>query len=255
MKNQYVVVFLVVAFAAGGACNKEQPKIEGRSPKREGKVTILSEPSGAAVFTDLDRRLGQTPLTLQRPEGTVLKLKLVKEGRAVMPFSVIVEGSRQKKVYKRLARQTGTMVVRAGPIRGARIFVDGQKVGRVPEKIPLVAGVEHQVEVRMKGFHSYRERVTVKPGELASVSAILIPDKMKAPKMGWLSVESPTPAVVQLNGAHLGVTPIRKAPLPPGPYQLRVFNEGTKEAKTLSVTIKAQQENKVRVELTAANKP
>ena len=69
-----------------------EPGVAGSAAApRKGTVRIESTPSGAGVYQDRHRRLGRTPLTLERPDGTFLQLTLIKEGHDNRAVSAVVE--------------------------------------------------------------------------------------------------------------------------------------------------------------------
>ena len=160
MKPQHKILALALALApALLACKKPPPPPEPEPAA--GTVTITASPTGAAVFHDRHERLGATPLTLTRPDGTLLSLTLVKDGHSNKSFTVMVEGGKQKKVHHDLALSSGTLVVDSGLVRGGEIYVDGEYSSKTPNRVEVTAGKELVVEVKEDGYHPYLERVTV----------------------------------------------------------------------------------------------
>ena len=101
----------------------------------------------------------------------------------------------------------------------------------------------------MDRFHPYSERVSVKAGMAVTVNAMMIPANRKAPKLGWIALETDTPAMVYLNGTFIGATPMAKLPVPAKKHALRVASKALRKEKKVSVEVKAGEVKKLRVEL------
>ena len=254
MRPQLLLISVSLALlgVAGAACSQR-----GKTPAREkapaaratGTVKVTSEPSGAAVFLRGKHRLGKTPLTLTRPDATGMKLMLVKDKHQKETFFVMVEGGKNKLEHHKLYPEQGTIVVRAGPFRGGRILIDGTYIGRVPNSADVKADVEHKVEVTMEKFHPYSEKVTVKPGMVVLVSAMMIPSSQKVPKLAWLELETDVPAMIYLDGTLIGSSPMAKIPLPARKHVLKVASKALRKQKIETFTLKAGETRKLRVEL------
>jgi hypothetical protein len=240
-------VALASAVVLGGCQGKRQPAPDTVPPT--GSVLLKSTPSGAAVFEQRFKRLGKTPLKLERPGGTGLNLQLVKDGFVKKQVFVVVEGGRHKELHRALERLSGTLWVRAGPLRGGHIFIDGQQRSKVPDKLAVTAGEPHKVRVAINGYHPYEEQVTVEAGQTLVVNAILVPADQKRPEMGWLSVATDAPALLFLDGHRTGSAPIERLPLPDGRYQVRLVNEALGRSVERRVTIRKNQVTRLQVRL------
>lgn len=119
-----------------------------------GTLTVRSSPSGAtARFVDTKGKTivnGQTPETFQVVPGKYT-LILEKAGHANLEFTVDVARGKQQTIGTKTAtlrKLQGTLIVSSKPFqRGAKIFVNGKKKGKVPAQITLPAG-KYKVEVR-----------------------------------------------------------------------------------------------------------
>ena len=140
-------------------------------------------------------------------------------------------------------------MVRAGPHRGGRILVDGKYIGRVPNDADVESDVAHKVEVTMNNYHPYSEPVTVKPGMVVNVNAIMIPTNRPRPKRGWIVLTTDAPGMVQLNGALLGSTPMAKIPVPAREHVLKVSSKALGQDRTLKLVVKEGEMKKVHVKL------
>lgn len=244
------IPLLLLTFALAACSAKRAPGPDSRAAAPPtGSLTVTSEPAGAAVLLRGHRRLGKTPLTIRRPDATGLRLTLIKDGHLKDTFNALVEGGRSKNVHRKLRALQGTLVVHAGPFRGGRVTVDGEYVGRLPLRAEVDADKEHQVEAVMEGFHPYRERVTVQAGKKVQINAVLLPSTGKAPRIGWLTVTSDTPAVVSLSGKALGKTPLGKLPVPARQHKLQVTSARLKLSRTVKISVKAGEVKVVNVDL------
>ena len=255
MRLKPILIFITVTAMclAGAGCSQR-----GRSPAKkkaapralpDGTVKIISVPPGAAVFLRGHHRLGNTPLTIKRPNGTGMRLMLVKERYQRLTFFVMVEGGKHKDVRQKLYPEQGEILVRAGPFRGGMIMIDGKYVGRVPNSTEVEANKEHLVEVTMDKFHPYTERITVKPNMVATVNAMMIPSSQKAPNLGWIALETDAPGMVYLDGTLIGSTPIAKIPVPAKKHVLKVSSKALRREKTVTFEVKKGEVKKVKVEL------
>lgn len=253
VKSILITITVAALCVAGTACSQrgKQPTRKKAAPGTmpAGTVKITSEPGGAAVFLRGHHRLGNTPLTLKRPDATGMRLMLVKDRYQRESFFVLVEGGKHKEVHRKLYPEQGKILVRAGPFRGGQIKIDGKFVGRVPSRPDVEAGVEHVVEVTMDNFHPYTERVTVKAGMVVTVNAIMIPTTQKAPKLAWLVLETDAPAMVYLDGTLIGSTPIAKIPVPAQKHVLKVASKALRREKTVSFTLKVGETRQLKVNL------
>ena len=232
----------------GSAPSREKQGVFAPEPAA-GTVTITATPTGAAVFHDRHERLGATPLTLTRPDGTLLSLTLVKDGHSNKSFTVMVEGGKQKKVHHDLALSSGTLVVDSGLVRGGEIYVDGEYSSKTPNRVEVTAGKELVVEVKEDGYHPYLERVTVGAGMSVKINAILVPSHLKKKPLGWLTITCDPPSEVSLNGKRMGESPLDRLPLPTGTHKIMLHNQGLGLTSSRSVQVKAGESVKIHVKL------
>jgi hypothetical protein len=210
---------------------------------------ITSEPSGAAVLEDGYRRLGRTPLTLERRAMTRVDLELVKKGYQTYRGRRVVEAGRTLRHHVRLRPEQGELVVRSGLIRGATILVDGEEQGRTPRRVSVTAGQPLQIEVRKWGFRPFRDTVTVKAGESRDLEADLVPWGKVDVASGWLTVRTDVPAQVKLGGSTFGTTPITRVPLPARRYRLTLSNPELGLSRTIKVRVRPGKTKELDVRL------
>jgi hypothetical protein len=231
-------------------------KNEPRPEEKLGAIEVTSDPTEAAVFLDGDHRVGKTPLLLSLPVGTRHEILLVKSGYENHRLFVLVEGPARRRVSSVLERNHGVFVITAGPIRGARILLDGVFVGTTPDRIRALAEDEHRVDVWKAGFLPYSTKVRVQPSEEKTVTAFLAPLGKSLDRLAWITVKTPSALLqrghalpyVFLDTTSLGPPPFEvEIPVTVGAHRLRVvmrpgsapveipFSVRAKEKKTLTL--------------------
>lgn len=135
----------------------------------------------------------------------------------------------------------GTLKVSSEP-PGAEVYVNGSYKGTTPLVLDLYPD-EYTVEIKKEGYNPYSEKVTVKPGQMTSITATL------TLLNGVLTVSSsPLGADVYLNGTLIGTTPIEEYPLVPGTYELEIVKENY-ESQTIAVTVEPGESKNITVTL------
>lgn len=118
-------------------------------------------------------------------------------------------------------KRKGSLVVYSTTL-GAEIFVNGEVVGSVPfeEKIELTPGT-YEVELRLRGYSSYMEKVVVRSGRIAEVEIDLIAVD------GIVRIDTPQiiDAAVHVDDDVIGSTPFDGA-IPAGDHTLRITKPG-----------------------------
>ena len=114
---------------------------------------------------------------------------------------------------------TGTLQIGGTP--GARVALNGEAVGTTPGEWEDLAVGEYAVRVEKEGFHPFEVTISIRGGRTRSLSAEL------TEILGSIVVESDVPgAIVFLNRAFKGNTPVTIEDLRPGEYSLTVSAEG-----------------------------
>ena len=140
---------------------------------KTGTVRFESYPSGAEVFVG-GNYVGTTPTGPFDYQGGNYKaiFKLGGYGEATANFNVSYNS--EQTVNATLASLQGFLIVRSN-IYGARIFVDGQDYGAIPEgkgqgRIDDLSVGKHQLTVVAKGHVTFIEDFTIRPGETTEIS-------------------------------------------------------------------------------------
>ncbi len=130
---------------------------------------------------------------------------------------------------------------------GAQVFFDGEDVGTTP-MIHEAAPGDHTIEIRASEFEPHSEIVQVEAGQRHTVNATLRPSE---PPGGTLVVLSePVGAVISVDGAERGPTPITLEGLVPGTHIIEARLDGYEDTTERAQVSVGQQET-VRLEMTA----
>ncbi len=147
------------------------------------KVVIDSQPRGASIYLGEKEAgaAGVTPLTLDLPVGeTVVIIELENHVPKFETITVPKGKGKPLKIQVQLEPAAATLVVAAdGPLRGARIVVDGEDEAAAPGRVEVPAGT-HRVEILSKAGKSlHSEEVTVTAGQEVAVQVTLGKDVKK----------------------------------------------------------------------------
>ncbi len=163
----------------GGTC-PDEARVRSEIDRLQAKVVVESTPPGAAVFLRGDkvmteeRQVGVTPLELYLPEGKY-HVRLVKPGYVSHEedFAKGRFGDVHLSVALKPVRHVGALVLRAN-VRGARVYVDGNPLGRTPldEPLELDAG-KHRVTVEKDDYTPFEGEVLVEEGKTARLGVHL----------------------------------------------------------------------------------
>ncbi len=136
----------------------------------DGTLRLSSIPAGANVTVD-GRYAGVTPLDLVLPPGKTHRIVLSKAGYRLTNRETKVQADEVRELNVSLDAMSGMVRVIVEP-KDAEVLVDGKSQGRGSRTLRLVA-VPHRVEVRKKGFQSFRTQVTPRPGYSQAIRAAL----------------------------------------------------------------------------------
>ncbi len=108
-------------------------------------------------------------------------------------------------------------------VEGAELWLDNERKGLLPMLVKDLPPGPHAVEVRAAQRTTFRQKVEIEVGKVAVVEAVLAAPIKGA---GILRVVSPLPeAVVYIDGARAGVSPVEKE-IAPGKHFIMVTKEG-----------------------------
>ena len=144
-----------------------------------GGVVVTSDPPGASVQLDSEKRFGVTPLTLHGvAPSSSHTLLLTLEG--YHPWTKrLAPGERAVAAKLRPASPTGaaTLVVKVdGEATGAEVYLDGELRGVVPLTLQVPIG-SHTVVIKKEGFDEHTVQLrSLAAGETHTVSVKLVPE-------------------------------------------------------------------------------
>ncbi len=205
----------------------EEPKRRGGVVSEKGEkvkyggISITSTPPGAQVYVDGDDA-GKTPASMSKVEVGEKTVLLSKSGYADFTTSVIIKQGVTEKIKARLARQTGKIKFKVKPY-GSVVYINGApkiKVDKDETIMPLRVG-EYSVKIEKKSYKSVTRKVRVQYNAMAEVNVALVEVD------GAVFVSStPSGASVYLDGAEIGVSPVKKANVSSGLHKIRVKKAG-----------------------------
>jgi len=158
----------------------------------DGILKVQTRPPGAAVMVE-NSFAGKSPLTLSLAADRSHRIRLSKAGYENAARTVKLASGKVKAISIALKPKLGTINLALKP-DDAEVFVDGKSRGRGLKRMRLVA-VEHQLEIRKKGFQSYRTRIVPRPGFPRLVSVVL--------KRSRSGKEASASAITAVNGYPL----------------------------------------------------
>jgi formylglycine-generating enzyme required for sulfatase activity len=127
----------------------------------DGKLAVRTQPAGANVVIG-KTFAGRTPLHLTLPANETHLIQVSKAGFQKADRKVKLISEESKTLNITLKPKLGVINFIVHPA-DATLDVDGRPMGKVPEKLSLLA-VEHQLEIKKQGHRPYRTRVTPRPG-------------------------------------------------------------------------------------------
>ena len=225
----------VIAVTAAGGFAARQRIAAATPPVTTGKMTINTDPTGAEVEVDGEKR-GRAPLSLALAAGAhTLVVRANGESRTI---PVTITAGADVSQYLELPKAgsgLGQLQVRTEPA-GARISIDGTPLGKTPMTIVEIVPGEHAVTLE-SDLGSVTQKVMIEAGVQASLVVPMGPQP-GAVTSGWISVTSPLEVELRENGRLLGTSGIDRIMLTAGKHDIEVVNDlvGFRELRTVQVT-------------------
>ena len=154
-----------------GSKSEEIPEIQ--ELPTEGNLFVDSEPERAKVWIN-GREVGETPLE------TALEVNSYRVSVGLWRYesqerSVDITPGETTELFFKLERfPLGRLSVKSDP-SGARLFLDGDEIGRTPYEEKLDSG-SYKLELKLEGFKTLKETFTVKKNEATELNLILKQD-------------------------------------------------------------------------------
>jgi len=127
----------------------------------DGVLVLRTNPSGANVTVG-NAYIGQTPLNVPLPKDVKHVIRISKSGYKPVSRTVQILAAKSKEMTVNLKARKGVIHFAVDP-PDAELVVDGKIRGPVPGKLKLIA-IEHQLEIRKKGYRPYRTKIVPRPG-------------------------------------------------------------------------------------------
>ena len=173
------ILLLLVLLAAGGVAGWlfTRPPPRTGPPVGPGVIAITSEPPGAAIWLDGDRRTERTPAEIRAlPVGATYTVKLTADGFVAHTERVELTHDRQRgEITATLERPTassfGVVNVRTVPA-GATVLFDGTDTGaKTPTTVPEIQpGVEHTLALSLDGYVTQQVTLTMRAGQVEDLN-------------------------------------------------------------------------------------
>jgi hypothetical protein len=184
-RSRVVYVIAAVVILVGGAALALGIRlwVTGSTPASL-PVRITSEPEGATVYLDGEKRFGATPLVVHDVAvGREHKLLVLLEGYQPWRETFVLGRATPAPGFAAKLEPTrpgglATLLVKASA-EGAEVFLDGEKQGTAPISLEKVAtGIPHTVVVRRDGFDEVTMPIDgLASGEKRTVEVALVPWK------------------------------------------------------------------------------
>jgi hypothetical protein len=184
-----------------------------------GSLNIKSNPTDAEVFID-NKTVGVTPKTITDLRPGTHNVEVRKIGYGIWSEGVNILPDKEIHLTAVLQLGVGSISLKSDP-SNAMAFIDGGEVGTTPISITDLKPGIHYLEVRKDGYDDWRESVDIIPGKELPFMVSL---QMKAGSMSIMS--NPSNAKALIDGKDSGTTPITKADIKPGNYNVEVLKDG-----------------------------
>ncbi len=175
---------------------------------------------------------------------TVLIVNLLHRPEPVAPTPAVVATPEPTPVP--LPATTEGMLTVSSEPAGASVTVNGEGRGETPVELRLPLGL-YDVQLALKGYLSQQHSVELTESN-AQVQMTLTLQRSSEAKAPIRVASTPSGALVLIDGARVGHTPLESPPLAPGRHRVEISLEGYQSAKR-EVTTRAGKPKRLVVEL------
>jgi serine/threonine protein kinase len=226
-----------------------------------GVLQVESEPPGAAIWIDGERRTERTPATIEHmPLGATYAVKLSLDGYAPYTESVEITGASERgTVSATLERPTAdryaVVNLRTVPA-GAHVLFDGTDTGRTtPTTIAEIApDVEHSIVLALDGYRTKSMPVVLRAGQVEELALDLEPLPLGPNEALLRIVTEPDDARVLAGGEWRETGSPYEIRLPAERQRIVVARRGFRDEDKL-VRLRGGEVTEVTVSLRAERRP
>ncbi|MBO5791593.1 MAG: PEGA domain-containing protein [Lentisphaeria bacterium] len=226
--------------------DSERPvAVTGNLDSNQGILVISSAPSRARVIID-GNEVGETPFTLERPEGKYV-IRLERSGCNPEERNVRIARKAKRRLHIKLGEKPGAIQVTSLP-DGAELFINGAKRGVTPCTVEALEPGDYTLKLIRKGFDPVEKSIRI----LAGVTEKMHYPLSKSTGSVVFNVR-PVGVEVSLNGKSLGVArpavpgseatvDFRADNLEPGVYTVTMFHSlGDPPRQSFSFRVRKNQ--------------
>ena len=268
-----LVIFAILCTVGAVYFMKLQPPVETSFAVPEARVKIKSSPEGAIVTLNNEKLDGKTPHSYKAKLGDKLEVKFELEGHE--PVTVTREARLLDQTIAvdlitveaaQLAKLDAfpKLVIKTSP-EGAKVTVNGENKGNSPVEIENVKfGTELKIEVEAEGYDPQSTVfIATKEGEPETTVTLAqaakggktqnvkkTDPKKTTPKKttpaaetgsGTVTVKAKPWAIVSIDGARVGNTPISKKVLKAGSHKVELNHPARQKKVNKTITLKNNQ--------------
>lgn len=256
--------FVAARKLSGSASQPSASSSSAEAPgqTQRGSIRIESDPPEASIVINGDLRAEKTPATIDKlPLGTVLQIKITKEGYAPARQDMTLTAEKSSETIRTTLSKGTAKVAVSCNVPNTYLLLDGK-----PVTGPVVEGVvpneEHRLTVAAQGYQTRSQAFIAGPNETKTLSITLerdkpgaaktsegVPDKPPEPTgSGKLNVGSRGGyCTVSVDGRAYGPTPVGGIALSAGNHRVSCRTEG---GKTLAQGVRIEPDQTARVSFT-----
>jgi|GEM_PF-4906791 len=186
--------------------------------KVKGALEIITRPPEALIKLN-GKAKGKTPAIITNIATGNYEVVLEKAGHLTVKRQVALNIDQRRKTLVVDLKRAGSIALRSEPV-GATVYVNGQLAGKAPGELQIAAGT-YSLRWELASHVTATRQVTIKGGEFKAVKVAL---KSLSGRLRILT--KPPGASIQIDGKHVGKTPIVVAEVALGKRTLTLRKAG-----------------------------
>ncbi len=211
-----VITLIVLVVASAGAFFGYQMYTKAQeSALQIGRVNVITDPPGAAVYVDGEKYPGETPLTLDKLKADVrygIKVKIDGYEPAKREVSITQkQPTLELKIKLKPIKAAGMAVLKVETNVPEAVFIlDGEKMeGKGSITLSSVKPeAPHTLFIQAPEYTDHTEKLALKPGEVRELKVELEPRPLGEDEFALVLETDPEGAAVTVDGKKLdGLTP------------------------------------------------